>query len=441
MANRRVLTLTPASVAVISNMIGTGIFTTTGLMAGMGAAGGDILLAWLLGGVIALCGALCYGEVGANLPQSGGEYHYISRLVHPALGFISGILTLCVSFSAPIAAAAIAMNLYISRVVDGWPVRIMAAGIILLLALLHSYDLRLGSRFQVFITILEVLLIVAFIGGVFLGSSAVRTDTGFDVSPNFLLSSPFAVVLVFVAFAYSGWNAAAYIGAELNRPERTLPRALLIGTGIVTALYLLLNVSYLMVVSPSELAGVEQVGFVVGERLWGTSAANAISLTLAFIMLCPTSAMLMIGPRVAEAMARDGFLPEVFGRLNSRNVPSRSVALLAVIAVIIAVTSSFGPLLIYIGFTLNVFSALTVVGLFRLRRQGRSRHKICIGYPVTPIIFLAFTVWMTVWSIQSQPAATIAGILTLAGAYGIYLLRVRSMGAIPEVVVEETVGD
>jgi amino acid transporter len=174
-------------------------------------------------------------------------------------------------------------------------------------------------------------------------------------------------------------------------------------------------------VSPSDLAGVEQVGFVVGSGFG--NERDAISRRLRY-HVCPTSAMLMTGPRVAEAMARDGFLPEVFGRLNSRNVPSRSVALLAVIASIIAVTSSFGPLLIYIGFTLNVFSALTVVGLFRLRRQGRARHKICIGYPVTPIIFLAFTVWMTVWSIQSQPAATIAGILTLA-EHGAHLVSRR----------------
>jgi APA family basic amino acid/polyamine antiporter len=252
-----------------------------------------------------------------------------------------------------------------------------------------------------------------------------------------LLSSPFAVVLVFVAFAYSGWNAAAYMGAELIKPERTLPRALLIGTAVVTGLYILLNLSFLLVVPSSELAGVEEVGFVVGERLWGASAASAISLMIAFIMLCPTSAMLMIGPRVAEAMARDGFLPDIFGRLNRHNVPSKAIALMAFVAAVIAVTSSFAPLLIYIGFTLNVFSALTVVSLFRLRRQGRSHHRICVGYPVTPIVFLVFTIWMTVWSIQSQPAATIAGMLTLAGGYVAYLLRARRRGPRVQIAGEE----
>jgi APA family basic amino acid/polyamine antiporter len=179
-------------------MIGTGIFTTTGLMAVMGAAGGDILLAWLLGGVVALCGALCYGEIGANLPESGGEYYYLSRLLHPALGFISGAVTLLVGFAAPIAASAIALNLYIARAADGWPVRFGAVCIILLFGLLHSYDLRIGSRFQTVITILEVLLIALFIGGVFTGPPGTAATGEFRFSGSFVFSSSFAVVLVFV---------------------------------------------------------------------------------------------------------------------------------------------------------------------------------------------------------------------------------------------------
>src|SRR5690349_2900642 len=147
-------------------MIGTGVFTTTGLMAGMGASGGDIVMAWLIGGVIAICGALCYGEIGANLPHSGGEYYYLSRLLHPSLGFISGGVSLIVGFAAPIAASAIALHLYIARVFPGWPVRVMAAGTILLLALLHAYDLKIGSRFQVAITAMKLLLIAAFTVGV-----------------------------------------------------------------------------------------------------------------------------------------------------------------------------------------------------------------------------------------------------------------------------------
>jgi basic amino acid/polyamine antiporter, APA family len=423
--DRRVLTLVPASATVIGSMIGTGVFTTTGLMVGMGSAGGDIVLAWLLGGLVALCGALCYGEVGANLPESGGEYYYLSRLLHPSVGFMSGCVSLVVGFAAPIAAAAIAMNLYLARVISGWPVPIMAAVTILLVSLLHAYDLRIGSRFQTAITVLKVVLVLAFIFGVILGTRNVAGGA-FSFNSSFLMSSPFAVVLVFVSFAYSGWNAAAYIGTELRDPERTLPWSLLLGTGIVTALYMLLNVAYVISGPLSDLSGVDEVGYVVGTRLWGATGGSIVSVLIALTLVCPLSAYLMIGPRVAEAMAKDGFLPGAFAQLNARSVPAFAVILQTLLAMLIAVTSSFGPLLIYIGFTLNIFAALTVVSLFRLRREGRSKYKICIGYPFTPLVFLGFAVWMTVWSIQSQPLATLAGLGTLLLAFLAYLLRART---------------
>ena len=424
MSNRRTLTLTAASVTVIANMIGTGVFTTTGLMAAKGAASGDILLGWLIGGFIALCGALCYGEVGANLPHSGGEYYYLSRLLHPSVGFMSGAVSLVVGFAAPIAASSIALNLYLATVVPNWPVAIMAAVTVLTLSLLHGLDLHIGSRFQTAITFIKVALIVVFITGVFMAVPGTPSSF-FQVQPNFLFSSPFAVVLVYVAFAYAGWNAAAYIGTELKSPERTLPRSLLIGTTLVTLLYLLLNVSYLLVVSTKDLAGVEQVGYLVAMKLWGEGAAEIVSMLIALTLLCPISAMLMVGPRIAEAMSRDGFLPQSLSRLNSRRVPSRAVALQAGLAAVIALTSSFGGLLIYIGFTLNIFAALTVISLFRLRREKRAHVKVCIGYPLTPLIFLAFTLWMTIWSIREEPAASLAGLATLVVGYILYLFRAR----------------
>lgn len=424
MASRRTLTLTAASVTVVANMIGTGVFTTTGLMAGMGASSGDILVGWLIGGIIALCGALCYGEVGANLPHSGGEYYYLSRLLHPAVGFMSGAVSLVVGFAAPIAATSIALHLYVATVVPGWPVPQMAALTIIVLSLLHGLDLHIGSRVQAAITFVKVGLIVIFVGGVFI--AAPRTVPGlFEIQPSFLWSSPFAVVLVFVAFAYAGWNAAAYIGTELKEPQRTLPRSLLIGTTVVTLLYLMLNLSYLLVVPTRELAGVEQVGYLVAARLWGVGVADVVSMLIALTLLCPISAMLMVGPRIAEAMSRDGFLHQGLSRLNRRNVPSRAVGLQALLAAIIAMVSSFGDLLIYIGFTLNIFAALTVISLFRLRRENRAHVKVCVGYPLTPIVFLIFTMWMTVWSVREEPRATLAGLATLAIGYIVYLFRAR----------------
>ena len=433
MADRRTLSLTAASVTVVANMIGTGVFTTTGMMAEMGATSGDILAGWLIGGVIALCGALCYGEVGANLPHSGGEYYYLSRLLHPSVGFMSGTVSLVVGFSGPIAANALLLNSYFATVVPRWSVPQMAALTIVVLAMLHGLNLHIGSKFQTAITVIKVVLILVFIAGVFAWAPSASPDL-LRVQPNFMLSSPFAVVLVFVAFAYAGWNAAAYIGTELKDPERTLPRSLLVGTTLVTMLYLLLNLSYLLVASTSELSGVDAVGTLVATKLWGKSVADIVAMLITVTLLCPISAMLMVGPRIVEAMARDGFLPPGLSKLNKHHVPSRAVALQAGLAAIIALSTQLEGLLYYIGFTLNIFAALTVLTLFRLRRQNLAHVKVCVGYPVTPIIFLVFTLWMTIWSIQVEPMGALAGVITLAVGYVLYLIRARQA----RLVVEES---
>jgi basic amino acid/polyamine antiporter, APA family len=417
-SGRRVLTLVPASAIVVSSMIGTGIFTTTGLMVAMGAGGGDILIAWTLGGIVALCGALCYGEIGANLPHSGGEYFYLSRLLHPSLGVISGWVSLVVGFAAPIAASAIAMHLYLGRIVPNWPVRSMAVFTILLLSMLHAFDVRLGGRVQSSLIALQVMLLLAFIVGALLRSD--RSQHSFmQFNPSFWSSSAFAVVLIFVSFAYSGWNAAAYVGGEIQRPERTLPRSLLLGAGTVAALYVLVNVAYLSAVPLAELSEVKEVAHEAAVRLWGTTGGNLVSGLIALTLISPVSAMIMIGPRVLEAMALDGFMPSSFARLNRRRVPSTAVFVQAALAAVFVVTSSFGPLLIYIGFTLTLFAGLTVLSLFRLRKDPNIK-RVCVGYPVTPLIFLAFALWATVWSISSQPVPTLLALATLLIVYAVH---------------------
>jgi len=423
--NRRVVGKYAATAIVISNMIGTGIFTTTGLMAGMGARGGDILLAWLIGGILALLGALCYGELGANMPESGGEYYYISRIIHPSLGFLSGWISLIVGFSAPIAASAMAMQIYMQHVIPGWPAQTMAVLTIVLLSLLHAYDLRLGVRVQVALVVLKVLIVLGFITGVFLTGPGPDLSIISDVSPDFLFGPSFAVVLIFVAFAYFGWNAASYIGAEIKKPEKNLPFALIIGTISVTIIYILVNLAYLSVVPIEKLAGVESIANTTAVTLWGPQGGTAISFLIAIGLISTVSAMIITGPRVYEAMASDSLFPQFFARFNKNGVPSFSVALQAAIAILFVLTSSFGALLIYIGFTLNIFAVLTVFTVFRVRSRNMSSIRICLGYPVTPVIFIIFAVWMTVWSIKSQPISTITGLATIAVGYMVYFVLNR----------------
>ncbi len=367
-----------------------------------------------------MCGALCYGELGANMPESGGDYHYLSRMLHPALGFLSGWVSLIVGFSAPIAAAAMAMHMYMAEVISGWPVRFMAALTILLLSLLHAHDLRLGIRVQLALVILKILLIVMFIAGVFITDPVTDLVLSEEFNPDFWGTSSFAVILIFVAFAYSGWNAASYIGAEIKNAGRNLPGALILGTLIVTVLYIVVNYAYVRAVPMQDLAGVESVANTAAVALWGQSYGKLVSFFIALGLVSTVSAMIIIGPRVYEAMARDGLFPAGIARLNKNNVPSIAVGLQGMIAILFALTSSFGTLLIYIGFTLNIFAALTVFSVFRMRKKGMSAILVCRGYPVTPLIFLVFTVWMTIWSIQSQPLAALAGVGTLAIGYVVY---------------------
>lgn len=426
--NRRVVGAYTGGAIVISTMVGTGIFTTTGLMAEMGAKSGDILLAWLIGGFLALCGALCYGELGANMPESGGEYYYISRVIHPSLGFLSGWVSLIVGFSAPIAAAAMAMHIYLAQVLPLWPIRIMAVLTIVALSFLHAYDLRLGVRIQIALVILKLVLIAGFIGGVLITGPGQDLKQLTDINPEFWLQSSYAVILIFVAFAYSGWNAASYIGAEISHAEKNLPRALILGTLTVTVLYVLLNYAFLSVVSTEQLAGVESVASTVAGELWGPAGSTLVSLLVSAGLVATVSAMIITGPRVCEAMAKDNLFPAALARLNKNRVPSLAVGFQAVVAIIIVLTSTFGALLVYIGFTLNIFASLAVFAVFRARWQNRSVVRICWGYPFTPLIFLVFTVWMTVWSIDAQPVSTLAGLGTLAAGYFFYWVQSRRRG-------------
>ena len=423
--NRRIIGKYAGAAIVISNMIGTGIFTTTGLMADMGARGGDILIAWLIGGILALFGALCYGELGANMPESGGEYYYISRILHPSLGFLSGWVSLIVGFSAPIAAAAMAMQIYMQQVIPGWPSGTMAVITILLLSTLHAYDLRLGSRVQILLVILKVLIVLGFVAGVMIAEPGHDRAIIFDITPDFWFGPSSAVVLIFVAFAYFGWNAASYIGAEIRKPEKNLPFALISGTVIVTLLYVLVNYAYLKAVPIEQLAGVESIASTAASALWGTTGRITISFLISIGLISTVSAMIITGPRVYEAMARDNFFPKSFAKLNEHGVPSLAVVLQAAIAIVFVLTSTFGSLLIYIGFTLNIFAILAVFTLFLVRKRNRSSTKICWGYPVTPVVFIMFALWMTVWSITSQPVSTLTGMGTLAVGYIVYWLLNR----------------
>jgi APA family basic amino acid/polyamine antiporter len=407
---------------VVASMVGTGIFTTSGLLIRDLGSPIAVLVAWLLGGVLALCGALSYGELAAALPRNGGEYQLLSRIYHPAVGFAAGLVSLVVGFSAPLAASALAFGHYVSVVIPA--ISPTAAGIALgvVAAVPHATHARLGGRVQVAVTVLEIGLVLAFVAAGAAHGDATRLVAG-GGEPFAALGTPaFAVALIYVSFAYSGWNGAVYLAGEVRDPSRTLPRALLLGTSVVVVLYLALNVVFLAAAPAGELAGVVEVGHVAAVRLLGPRAGRALSAVVALILAASVSAMLMAGPRVYERMGLDYSRLAVLARRTRQGGPVVAVALQAVMAVAMIATSSFAALLLYIGFTLSLVAGLAVLGVvvLRWREPDLVRPARTWGYPAPPLLFVLLSAWMMVHALVENPASSWAGLATAVTGLGLH---------------------
>ena len=420
---RRQLGLVVTSAIVIANMIGTGVFIGTGFNAASLHDPITILLLWGVGGVLALCGAACYAELGSMMPRAGGEYVYLREAYHPVVGFMSGWISLTAGFSAPIALAAKAFAKYLAVIVPGISgstgEAVVAIALILAVTALHAFDTRIGGRVQAVFTAIKVALIVAFIVlGLLVGDgswSHFATQAG-GVSAN-LPTKAFAIQLMYVSFAYSGWNAAAYIAGEIEHPSKVLPRSLFAGTAIVMVLYLLVNVIYFYALPSDQLAGVYEVGAKSAGALFGSATGKLFTSVIALALVSAVSAMIMAGPRVYASMAADRALPKSLAYYSKRGVPSISVLLQGVLAIVLVLVAKIGQLIEFVGFTLAISAALTVSGLFVLRRRGLRGAYRTLGYPVTPVLFIGISVWIAYSQISADPkhAAIVLAIL-VAGA-------------------------
>ena len=366
---------------VVANMIGAGVFLSAGFMAqDMGPRA--IMLAWVVGAVLALAGARAYAELAIIIPRSGGEYRFLSDLLHPGVGYLAGWASLLIGFSAPIAIDAVAAGAFLSSVVPALDPRLTGMAILVALTIPHAIGFRTSVGTQNSLIGLKLLLIVAFIGaGLALGSTVWPTwpPPQTDASPL----SAFTTSLFYIAFAFSGWNAAVYVIQEFEQPERSVPRALLIGCGLVAILYLLVNYVLIANVTPAEARVVfdyEQtritLGHVVARNLLGTAGGTIMSLLAALAFVSAISAMMFAGPRVYAAMAADGFLPKSFA-LSRDGVPRQSVILQAAIALFLIFTHSVQTALQNAGAVLALFTGLTVMTLFvvRFRRPSLPRPR------------------------------------------------------------------
>ncbi len=404
-------------------MIGAGVFTTSGFaLADLGRRD-LVLLAWGIGGVLAMCGALSYGALARQIPESGGEYTLLSRTVHPLAGLAAGWVSLLAGFTAPIAAAALALQAYLgeSLVGLGSPKWIGTAAI-LAAGLMHGLRLREGVILQNLAVGLMLLVIAALLVlGALLGTSAAPGSAdGLPVSPEV---GAFAVTLVWISFAYSGWNAAVYVAGEVRDPERNLARSLWLATALVTLIYLGLNAVFLYSTAPSELAGKAEVAAIAAEALGGDTARRAVSALVALALFTSISAMVMAGPRVYARMAADGLFPRAFS--GAGDTPGAAVVLQVGLAILVVWISDLVQLLGYIGFTLGLSAAATVGGLIALRwREGADRVPVP-GYPWVPGLFVLTTLAIAAFMVAREPLESGLGLLTIALALPLYWLRRR----------------
>jgi APA family basic amino acid/polyamine antiporter len=417
---------------VVASMVGTGVFTTTGfLLRDIGSAW-SVLAGWLVGGVAALTGALAYAELVASLPHNGGEYQLLSRIYHPSVGFVSGFTSLVVGFSAPTAASAIAFGEYFDLALGGGVVPPLVSAIALVLgtSLLHAIRVGAGGSFQNALTAGKVALILVFVvAGIAAGDLGRVDDHAARPFLDATLSPAFAVGLIFVSFAYSGWNAAAYVAGEVRDPTRNLPLALLFGTGLVTLLYLGLNTAFIGAAPAEDLvAAEERIGAVAAIGLFGPAAGRALAGVIALGLVSTVGALVMTGPRIYEAMGRDYPRISMLAQRRVGGGPVIAIGLQGAIATVMIVSASFETLLTYIGFTLSLFAGLTVIGVFvlRAREPELARPYRTWGYPLTPIVFVALSLWMALFAFLERPAVALTGLGTLALGGVLYVALTRA---------------
>lgn len=417
-----------ATAVIIANMVGTGVFTSLGFQLLEFDSGFLLVALWVAGGVAAFCGAMSYAELGAALPRSGGEYNFLSEIYHPAAGFVSGWISVTIGFAAPTALAAITFGAYampaLSDAPPAWGVKAFATALVAVLAVIHASNRRNSGGAQLLLTAAKIAVIAGFCAAAFIAggpAEPVRFLPSAEDGP-FLASGAFAVALIYVSYAYTGWNAATYLSGEIENPQRELPRILMTGTLVVMALYVALNVVFLRAAPAEAMRGQIEIGFIAARHLFGEEAARATGLILALLLVSTVSAMTMAGPRVLHAIGEDFPTFSFLGRTNAAGVPARAILFQSALAILFILTSSFQSILIFAGFAIALNSFAAVLGLFVLRRRrpDLARPYRVLAYPLTPLVYLALTGWTLTYVLLNKPAEGLFALGVIGAGFVFY---------------------
>lgn len=411
--NSRHIGVWTASAFVISSMIGTGVFTSLGYQLVDINTAFPILLLWLIGGIISLFGAFSYSELASAFPRSGGEYSILSKVYHPAVGFIGGFVSSTIGFSAPAVLAAIALGKYTVAIFPQLNSTIIASVIILLFNLIHSQTLKYGRLIQDWTTIGKIVLIVFFIiSGLLIDSPQNISFLPIPNDGSLIMSSSFAVSLVWVSYAYTGWNSTVYIAGEVKNPQKNIHYSLLFSTAFVTVLYILLNFIFLFSTPISEMRGMIEVGFIAGVNIFGDQGGRIVSGGIALLLLSTISSYVFIGPRITQVIGEDFKYLRFFSKVNNSGIPINGFIFQLSISLIFILTSTFEQVLLYAGITFIIINTITVIGVLVLRfyQPALNRPYKSWGYPWTQIIFTISNLWILYFTFKNQPFESLIGI-------------------------------
>jgi len=427
---------------IVADMIGSGIFLTTGNVLGMTGNALLVLGLWCLGGLVAITGTLCYAELAAMWPDEGGEYLYLKKTFGYLPAFLTGWISLVVGFSAPVATGSILLVEYMNRffhsagvdsaaavsLFGGAGQKWTAAAVVVFFSMMHIAGVKKGGYLQNALTVLKIVLIVLIIA---LGLWAIDWDSIHRLTAKYppasdTLSLPLTgLALLIIMFAYSGWNGATYIAGEIKDPEKNLPKILLTGTALTTVLYLLINVVYLMSAEGPEIMGKDEIGAIATASLFGPAMSGVFTLLIALVLLSAVSVQMMVGPRVCYAMARDGMIFRSLSSVNGRfGTPHLAILLQMFLAVAYILAGSAMTLVIYMGFALNIFPLLTVIGLMymRIRRPDIARPFRVPLYPVIPLVYIILSLSMMIAALMNWTETSFFAMGAVAVGVPVYYL-------------------
>ena len=392
-----------AAYFVIASMIGTGVFTSLGYQLVDIQSIFPLMMLWIIGGILALCGALSYSELATLYPRSGGEYHLLSIIIHPSIGFAAGIVSATVGFTAPSVLAAMALGNYLSPLIPLIDPKIIALVVIINIHYLHMINISWGIKFQDSFTLIKIGLVLIFITFGFF----VENHEQISMIPSFddfkiILSPEFAISLIWVSYAYTGWNSAVYIAGEMENPKVSIPKSMIVATMFVTVLYLFLNYIFLYTTPIDLMVGKVEVGYIAGQQIFGLFGGKLISIGISILLLSTISSYIYIGPRIMNAMGEDHKVLRVLSSKNTRGIPIKSFWIQLVISIIFILTSTFEQVLLYAGISLIVTTVFTVTALFVLRitKPNLKRAYKVVGFPIIPTLYLIINGWILYYSFQ-----------------------------------------